>query len=124
MIYETEIRNMENRLYSRLQYEKPREVMCNDETYTYYKIVLDGFVLTYRQTTHRPDGRRNYKLDDNLAQYLGYGNLHNMIKVNFFWLRKGERGIKFYKEYVTPQTLQNKFADRKWKTFWDEWIDG
>lgn len=114
----------ENRLYQRLQYEKSREVMCKDEKYTYYKIVLDGFVLTYKQTTLRPDGRRLYKVDDNLASYLGYKNVYWMIKVSRFWQRRGERGLKFYKGYVTPQTLQKCFSDRRWKAFWDWWVDG
>lgn len=120
MDYETE---MEYRLYDRLIWEKPRAKICEDEKYTYFEIVLDGFVLTYRRTTQRTDGRRLYRFDDNLAAYLGYHSTDNMKDVMLYWKRKGERGLKLWSGYVTPQALKKHFYDRRWKHIWDEYID-
>lgn len=113
----------EYRLYDRLIWEKPRAKICEDEKYTYFEIVLDGFVLTYRRTTQRTDGRRSYKLDDNLAAYLGYCTVRQMLDVMCFWKRKGERGLKLWQGYVTPQSLKKHFCDRKWKHLWDKFVD-
>lgn len=113
----------EYRLYDRLIWEKPRAKICEDEKYTYFEIVLDGFVLTYRRTTQRTDGRRLYKFDDNLAAYLGYGNVGQMLDVIVWWKRKGERGLKLWSGYVTPQALKKHFYSRRWKLLWDVQAD-
>lgn len=65
-------------ILEQMQHDKPRELLCTDEAFTYCNISIAGFYLMYRTTTHRPDGRRCYFLTNELAMCLGFHDLHQM----------------------------------------------
>lgn len=61
---------------------------CNDGEFTYYATVVNGHRLMYRRAYGRTDGRKMYRLTDELADLLQLDNLETMkcmLQTIQFW---------------------------------------
>lgn len=80
---------------------------CNDEVYTYYATVINGLRLMYRKATMRPDGRKMYRLNDELAMLLQFDNLET--------LKTLLPTIQYWRGWVSPErltTAMKRYIDR------------
>jgi hypothetical protein len=83
-----------------LQKEKGKKI-CEDETFSYYEVVIYGRILMYRQKTLRKDGRRCYFITEGLARSLGFPSLNSMkIRLST---------IRYWKKFVSVQRIQVAF---------------
>lgn len=90
--------SLDNRTYifSELSRAKGQEV-CNDGEFTYYTVMVDGRSLMYRRRTDRPDGRKMYKLTDQLAMLIGFWSMRSMKYLC--------RGLQVWRGYLSPERL-------------------
>jgi hypothetical protein len=90
--------SLDNRTYifSQLSKAKGKEV-CRDEHFTYYSLMVDGRSLMYRKRSDRPDGRKLYKLTDQLAMLIGFWSMDSMKYLC--------RGLQVWRGYLSPERL-------------------
>lgn len=81
-----------------MAHDKPRELVCTDEAFSYYQLGVAGFWLMYRKNRLRQDGRRCYYLTDELARCLGFDSLHQM----HFCLT----GLQYWRRFVSVERLR------------------
>lgn len=87
-----------NRSYSLDLLAKARgQLVCTDEEYSYYSVMVEGFSLMYRRRTQRTDGRKMYKLTEPLAWMMGFDGLDSMKYLI--------RSIQYWRGWVSPQRL-------------------
>ena len=81
-----------------MQHDKPKELLCTDEAFTYYPVSIAGFYLMFRTNSHRPDGRRCYYLTNELAMCLGFASLNTMRCIL--------PAIQYWRRFVSVQRLK------------------
>lgn len=74
------------------------QLVCTDEQFSYYTVIIDGLSFMYRKTTNRPDGRKMYRLNDPLGAILGFDNYHG--------LRYLLKGVQWWRGWISPQSLK------------------
>ncbi len=74
------------------------QLVCTDETFSYYSVMVDGFSLMYRKASNRPDGRKMYLLNDTVAMMLGFTDYEHM--------RYLVENIQYWRKWVSPQALK------------------
>ena len=70
---------------------------CNDEVFTYYATVVGGHRLMYRRSSYRTDGRKMYRLTDELARLLMFDDLENM--------KYTLQSIQYWRGWVSTERL-------------------
>lgn len=85
-------------LLNELQQAKPLCLVCTDEAFKYYEVCIGGRVLMYRQNVLRPDGKRQYFLNNRLASFLGFGDIAYMA----ICVPK----LRYWKRFVSVKTLE------------------
>lgn len=83
-----------------MRYSKNIIKVCSDEEFSYYEIAIMGVVVMFRQVTLRPDGRRFYYLNNQLAKLLGFGDL--------YWLMKFYPHIQYWRKFISVHSLSLK----------------
>lgn len=71
---------------------------CNDEVFTYYATVVGGFRLMYRRASYRTDGRKMFRLTDELARLLQYSDLNEM--------QCSLQSIQYWRGWVSTERLK------------------
>lgn len=71
---------------------------CNDEDFTYYATVVNGHRLMYRRTSNRTDGRKMYRLTDELARLLQYSDINEM--------QCSLQSIQYWRGWVSTERLK------------------
>ena len=89
-------------ILSLMQTQKPiKGVLCYDEAFCYYSLGVAGFLLMFRRKKYKPDGRRGFLLNDELAKCLGFDNLEQ-LKYNLTTLQ-------FWRGWVSVERLRVAF---------------
>lgn len=70
---------------------------CSDEVYTYYATVVNGSRLMYRKATMRADGRKMYRMNDELARLLQFEDMQSMMC--------SLPTIQYWRGWVSPERL-------------------
>lgn len=70
---------------------------CNDGEFTYYATVVNGHRLMYRRAYGRTDGRKMYRMTDELAKLLQYEDMEAM--------KWGLPTIQYWRGWVSTQRL-------------------
>ncbi len=99
-------------IFESLSRAKGKEV-CNDEDFTYYTVIVEGRILMYRKRSARPDGRKMYKLTDQLAMLLGFDSLHGLKYLC--------RSLQMWRGWTSPERLRvavSKYIESV-KTYFD-----
>lgn len=71
---------------------------CNDGEFTYYATVVNGHRLMYRRTSNRTDGRKMYRLTDELASLLQFSDIYEMQCVF--------NSIQYWRGWVSTERLK------------------
>lgn len=87
-------------LLERLQKAKGVKV-CTDEVFTYYRVQIYGAYLMYRRRSFRPDGRKAYMLNDQLAKCLGFRSLSEM--------KYPLNRLQYWRRFVSVERLKVAF---------------
>lgn len=83
-------------IFELLSRAKGKEV-CNDEEFTYYSVIVEGRILMYRKRSARPDGRKMYKLTDQLAMLIGFDSLQGLKYLC--------RSLQMWRGWTSPERL-------------------
>lgn len=84
-------------IFESLSRAKGKEV-CNDEEFTYYSTIIEGRILMYRKRSARPDGRKMYKLTDQLAMLIGFDSLQSLKYLC--------RSLQVWRGWTSPERLR------------------
>lgn len=103
----SELNIMDYRLEKILR-ESPAEKICNHNVargLDLYLVFVNGYGLVFMKS-HKPYGARCYRLDDNLAKVLGFGNIQRL---------KAVLPIRKSRKYLSIDNLRraiNRFGER------------
>ena len=81
-----------------MQHDKPKDLLCTDEAFNYYRLFVCGFHLVYRSNRLRPDGRRCFMLCNELALCMGFESLNTMRCIL--------PTIQYWRRFISVQRLQ------------------
>lgn len=93
-----------------MKHLKPLEQVAEDGHYKYYAVMVQGYSLMYRQNKYRPDGRRQYKISNELARLVGFWKVEDLMRyVDTRPIAKCKKHIQFWRGFISPEALQRHF---------------